>query len=123
MEQKGFFGKIFDFSFEEFVTPTIIRVIYGILLVMISLGTISGVIVSFTQSGAGSIIATLIFVAIASVLSLILARVYMEVVIVIFRIAEPIQSSGDTLIRIEQLLAAQAGGATPPAPPPQSPVG
>ena len=46
---------------------------------------------------------------------MIFTRIWLEVVAVIFRIAEPVQESDATLKRIEELIARQ-GGITPAAP-------
>ena len=115
MEEKGFFGKLFDFSFEEFVTPTIIKVVYAIILVVIGIVSLVALIAALSSGEAGSIITAIVVVPVLALLYLILARIWMEVVVVIFRIAGPVQDSSETLLRIEQLLARQGG--SPPAPP------
>ena len=112
MEEKSFFGKLFDFSFEEFVTPTIIRIVYAIALIAF-----------LATRDIGSILFGLIVVPLLYLLYLILTRIWMEIVVVIFRIAEPIRDADETLKRIEQLLAQQGGGPAPGATWPDTPGG
>ena len=121
MEQKGFFGKLFDFSFEEFVTPSIIRVVYIIILIVVSLSAIFFLIAGLVSGDGGTIVAALIFAPLFWLLYVILTRIWMEIVVVIFRIVEPIRDSDATLKRIEELLARQGGApAAPVAPEPPS---
>jgi len=87
MPQKGFFGALLDLSFSEFVTTKIIKFIYVLLLVLIAIGYLVGIIVGFTRD-AGSGLLMLIVGAIGALVAVIFARVYMEILIVLFRIAE-----------------------------------
>ena len=85
MAAKGFFGSLFDFSFENFVFPKIIRVLYAIAVVFICIGYLIGVVYAFQMDmtyGIGAII----FGPIIMILYLIMIRVWMEVAIVLFRI-------------------------------------
>ena len=116
MGASGFFGKLFDFSFEEFITPTIVRIVYIIFLVLITIGAVIVLLAALFSGSASSAIAGLIFVPLFWLVYVIFTRIWLEVVAVIFRIAEPVQESDATLKRIEELIARQ-GGITPAAPP------
>ncbi len=84
---KGFFGRLFDFSFQEFITPSIIKVLFIISIVVIGLGFLGGVIFGFAASpGAGVLF--LIGGLIYSFLMLLYARVMLEIFIVFFRIQD-----------------------------------
>jgi hypothetical protein len=83
----SFFSALFDFSFSEFITTRIIKVLYILSIIGIALISLVILISSFTQ-GAGAGILGLIFAIIFFFLYVILARVWMELIIVIFRIAE-----------------------------------
>ena len=88
MEPKGFFSALFDFSFSEFITTKIIKFIYGLNIVIAGLVTL---IMIFSQFGHGKVLAgigMLIISPIAFLLWVCLSRIYLELVIVIFRIAE-----------------------------------
>ncbi len=87
-----FLTSLFDFSFKTFITPKLVRILYILLLALIAIGTvlsfIGGLATLFSRggfiAGVGIIIATPIF----AVIYLIMARVSMEITIVIFQIAE-----------------------------------
>jgi Domain of unknown function (DUF4282) len=88
---RGFFQGLFDTRFETLVTPKLIRVLYIIIIVLLSLGMLVWVIVAFANDpGAG--VAALIFAPIGFLLYLILARVYLEIVIVLFKIRASVEN-------------------------------
>ena len=85
--RRGFFARLFDFSFEEFITPSIIKVLFIIAMVIIGLSVLGGIIVGFMSSaglGVGALIGGLIF----GFFALLYARVILEVFIVFFRIRD-----------------------------------
>lgn len=85
---KGFFQSLFDFSFTAFVTPKLIKVLYGISLFFIAIGVIFVVLGGF-QRGIGAGLLTLFILGpLYGLLLTILARIYMELMIAIFRIVE-----------------------------------
>ncbi len=91
--KKGFVGAMFDFSFNNYVTPKIVKVLYGIWLLMAGLVLIGGILSGFYQfiDKYGSAVAGLFQIVVApfaAILIMILGRVYMEVLIVLFKIAE-----------------------------------
>ncbi len=50
---KGFFGALFDFSFEHFVTPMIVKVVYILSIIALGVGWLVFLAAGFSQ-GAGS---------------------------------------------------------------------
>lgn len=83
----GFLRALFDFSFSQFITTRLVRLLYGIgvlIAVVVTLGSIVG---GFNE-GAGTGIVTLILAPLIFLLVVILARVQLEIIIVVFRIAE-----------------------------------
>ena len=85
MVKKGFFGSLFDFSFENFVFPKIIKVLYAIAVVFICIGYLGGVVYAFQMDmtyGIGAIVLG----PLVMLIYLILIRIWMEVAIVLFRI-------------------------------------
>ena len=92
MQDKGFFGALFDLSFSEFITTKLIKILYIILLVIIAIGLVVGIVgglVSmFSRGGFLTGLLTIIMTPIVAVLYVILARMWLELVIVVFRIAE-----------------------------------
>lgn len=87
MSEKGFFGSLFDFSFDSFVFPKIIKFLYALAVVLMVLGYVGGVIYGFRQ-GSTEGLAALILGPVAVLIYLIIVRAWMEVAIVLFRIYE-----------------------------------
>lgn len=88
-QQKGFFGALFDFGFHHFVTPSIIRVLYILGFVLISLVYLVYVVIAFTASvplGFGA----LLIGWLAPVLYLALWRVMLEFFLAVVRMSEDI---------------------------------
>ena len=86
MEAKGFFEALFDFSFSEFLTPKIIKILYGVGLILAVIGALIFIVSGFHRSvGVG--IVFLIISPIVFLLYALGARIYMEILIVLFRIA------------------------------------
>jgi hypothetical protein len=87
--EKGFVGSLFDFSFDSFVTPKIIKVLYVLLTVWILLLALVFLVVGFRSGGVGGGIAVLVIVdPIFILLSLGVYRVVLEAFMVVFRIHE-----------------------------------
>lgn len=82
--EKGLVGSLLDFSFESFVTPTIIRFLYILTLIGVALSTIGWIF----SSGFTDFLWRLVFSPIVLVVGGILARVYIELVMVVFKILE-----------------------------------
>jgi hypothetical protein len=83
----GFWSRFFDLSFEHFITPSLIKVLFIIAMVVIGLGVLSAIIMGFVASGALGIF-VLIAALIAGFIYLLLARVFLEMVVVFFRIRD-----------------------------------
>ncbi len=86
---QGFFSKLFDLSFESFITTSIIKVLYVLTLIVSGLVTLL-VFITLASSGTGGAVAGLVIAPLIFLLYAIFARVYMEILIVVFRIAEDV---------------------------------
>lgn len=86
MEAMGFFGTLFDFSFSEFLTPKIIKILYAIGLVLAAIGALVFIVAGFHR-GAGAGIIFLIISPVVFVLYALGVRIYLEILLVLFRIA------------------------------------
>jgi uncharacterized membrane protein len=84
---KGFWGKFFDLSFKEYITPSVIRVLFIVIMVVIGLSIIGAIVAGFTMS-AGTGVFALIGGLIYGFLTLLFARVLLEVIMVFFKIHE-----------------------------------
>ena len=87
MEEKGFFGKLFDTSFSEFITPGIIKLLFILGIVGSGIAAIMLLLGSFKGGGLG-IVVGLVVAPIAFVLYVIGARIWCELIMIMFRIAE-----------------------------------
>ncbi len=99
MQDKGFIGTLFDFSFTEFVTTKVIKFLLALALVVNAIITIV-IIVGGFQNGALAGIVALILSPIIFLVMMLFSRIYLELIIVIFRIAE-------NLIAIREKLGAR----------------
>lgn len=88
---QNFFNTLFDFSFSEFVTIKIIKVIYGIGILIAAIAALLIIINGFSSSFFVGILA-IIFSPIVFIIYTILVRVWLEVVIVLFRISEDVKT-------------------------------
>jgi hypothetical protein len=92
MEAKGFFGTLFDLSFSEFITTKLIKVLYILLLILVAIGFViaffSSLVTMFSRGGFLAGLLGIVLAPIGALIYVILARMWMELIIVIFRIAE-----------------------------------
>jgi len=86
-DPKSFLGALFDFSFSQFVTTRIIKVLFGLAIFLAAVATIFYIAGSFASSVPLGIL-ILILSPVIFLIYVILARVWLEVIIVLFRIAE-----------------------------------
>ena len=85
----GFFGALFDFGFEHFITPIIVKVVYVLALVGLVLGWLVFLVASFaTSSGAG--LAVLVLGPIGIILCLAFIRMTLEFYLAIVRMSQDI---------------------------------
>ena len=115
METKGFISSLFDLSFASFVTPKIIRVLFVLSLIGIGLWSLLILIAAFNASTGAGVIA-LIFLPVIFLVGAIFVRVYMETLIVMFKIAE---NTAATAYNTGSHMASASGGAIPQASPSQ----
>jgi hypothetical protein len=120
MEEKGFFASLFDVSFTSFVTVRLIKVIYVITLVLIGLAALVFVVAAFADSVGAGVFVLVIVAPLLSLLYVIYARVLLEIVMAIFRIAEN-TGQGVSLLRAQAAGASVAPPPVPPAPPSSAP--
>lgn len=87
----GFLAALFDFSFSSFITAKLIRVLYALGLLMAGVSTLFVLATSFTQGFMFGVVmlilAPLVFLFLAMYM-----RVMLEVLMVLFRIAEDVRS-------------------------------
>ena len=106
---EGFLKGLFDTRFGTLITPKIIRVLYILTMIVLALVAISFIIGAFNNSVGWGIAALVVFAPLGFLLYLIVARIWLELVIVAFKINESAQ-------QISAHTATTAG--SPPPPPP-----
>ena len=84
---KGFVARIFDLSFTEFVTPSLIKVIFLIGIVGAGLMSIL-VFAAFANQGGGSVVVGIIVAPLIFFVYVLFARVLSELYLILFRIEE-----------------------------------
>ena len=90
-ESLGFFGALFDFSFETFATPVVIKVLYILSLILNGLGYVVLVIAGFSVSVGAGLLA-LIGGALLTLIYVILTRVLLELFYSVVRMSEDIRA-------------------------------
>lgn len=86
---KGFFGALFDFRFEHFITPIIVKVVYVLALAALLLGWLFFLVAAFSQSAAGGV-AVLLLGPVVLILYLAFIRMTLEFYLAIVRMSEDI---------------------------------
>ena len=87
MEEKGFFGRLFDLSFSEFVTTKIIKVLFVLVIIGSAIFALT-LIGSGFRKGAGTGILFLVLSPLVFFVYVLIGRIWCEIIMVIFRIAE-----------------------------------
>jgi uncharacterized membrane protein len=85
--QLGFFESLRDTRFNSLITPKLIRFLYIVSAVVLAIGAIVFVISGFAHS-AGTGVITLIVAPIIAFIYLILVRLYLELIVVAFKIRD-----------------------------------
>lgn len=92
--EPGFFGRLFDTSFKSFITLSIIQLVYRLFIGLAALGTVGFIIVCFAANSSAGIVA-LIVSPLIFLLYVIMVRIYLEFVVVVFRIEVNTRSRND----------------------------
>ena len=87
---KSFISSLFDFSFQSFVTPKIIKVVYVIVTAFIGLSIVFGLVSALATGEALIIIFALILLPIVGIIYLALARMSLELYYAVIRLSEDV---------------------------------
>lgn len=109
-DAKGLFGILFDLSFSQFLTTKILKILYVIFMVIAGIAVIGLIAASFAQGAAQGIL-VLLLSPIIWLLYVIFARIWIETIIVLFRIAD---NTRDTARNTGGSSTATAASAPPP---------
>lgn len=86
----GFFSALFDFNFDTFITPKIIKAVYVVLTVLIGLMAVAVLLAALVSGQVGTIIAALIGVPLVGIVYLALARMTLELYFAVVRLSEDV---------------------------------
>jgi hypothetical protein len=89
---KGFVASLFDTSFSSFVTPTIIKVVYVLVMILAGLGALGIAFSGFSISVVFGLISLIIIAPIVFFVELALWRITLEIFMVIFRMSDDIRA-------------------------------
>lgn len=92
---RGFIASLFDFGFNSFVTPKVVKVVYVLITIVLGLVALVGVVFSFRISPIFGIIDLLILAPLGFFIYLALWRIALEIFIIIFRIADDLRTIRD----------------------------
>lgn len=87
---KSFFSSLFDFSFQSFVTPKIIKVVYIVLTAVIGLTILLFIVSALAIGEPLPIIGSLILGPLIGLIYLALARMSLELYYAVIRLAEDV---------------------------------
>jgi O-antigen ligase len=85
--QEGFFNALMDTRFDNLITPSLIRFLYVVAMVIIALGALVFVIAGFAES-AGLGLVLLVLAPIGALIYLIVVRLWLELIVVAFKIRD-----------------------------------
>jgi uncharacterized protein DUF4282 len=83
----GFFEALMDTKFDHLITPSLIRFLYVVAMVVLALGALAVIIAGFAES-AGTGVVLLILAPIGALIYLIVTRLWLELIVVAFKIRE-----------------------------------
>jgi hypothetical protein len=95
LKKGGFLQALFDFSFNHFFTPKIIKLLYGLSVFSAGLIAVLFIIFGFSASTGFGIFALLIGAPLIFLLAVICSRICAELMVAIFRIAETLANRGE----------------------------
>ena len=88
INQTSFFGTLFDFTFSQFVSETLVRVLYLVAIGLAVIAAIIAIIAAFFNYNLYVGISVLILAPLVLLVYIVIVRVIFEFVIVVFRIAD-----------------------------------
>jgi hypothetical protein len=91
-DTRGFLNSLFDFSFTSFVTTRIIKVLYVLILILVSLTALIYTIFAFKASPLFGLLTLIIGDPLFIIIVMAFWRLVLEAFVVVFRIAEDVHS-------------------------------
>jgi hypothetical protein len=96
--RKGFFGALFDTRFDNLITPSLVRFLFIVSMILLTLAYVVWVIAGFASKASTGVLA-LVLGPLVALLYLILIRVYLELIVVLFKIREAAEETAENTRR------------------------
>ena len=112
LDLRGYFRALFDFGFTSYATTRVVPALYLLFTALYSLAALVVFIGLLMQGGLVTVLA-IIFVPLGFLLYLTLARISLELVMILFRIGEDLHA-----LREESGIRQPRATSQPPAAPP-----
>jgi hypothetical protein len=94
----GFFESLMDTKFDNLITPKLIRFLYVVSIIVLAIGTLLVIISAFANK-AGTGVLVLILAPIGALIYLIVIRLWLELIVVTFKIREAAEEVADNTRR------------------------
>ena len=91
-DSKGFLGALFDFGFQSFVTPKVVKILYPLIMILTALTALGFVDIAFRASTWIAVLTLLVLAPLFFLVVTAIYRILLEFFIVIFRVAEDIRA-------------------------------
>lgn len=85
--QRGFLESLMDTRFDSLITPKLIRFLYVVSMVVLAIGTLIFVIAAFANKPSTGIL-VLILAPLVALIYLIVIRLWLELIVVTFKIRD-----------------------------------
>lgn len=92
--ERGFFEALMDTRFENLITPKLVSFVYIVGMIVLAIGTVIAVIAGFADS-AGTGVLFLIIAPLIALLYLIVLRLWLELIVVAFKIRDAADTIAD----------------------------
>jgi hypothetical protein len=97
-ERRGFLEALMDTRFDSLITPMLIRFLYVISMILLAIGVIVVVIAAFADKPGSGVLA-LILAPLGALIYLIVIRLWLELIVVTFKIREAAEQVADNTQR------------------------
>ncbi len=89
-EHKCMLGHVFDCSFQHFITPRVIRIVYILAIIGLAIISIAMVVKGFEFSETRGVLTLVIVAPLYFIITVIITRIWLELILIIFRIGEDV---------------------------------
>jgi hypothetical protein len=122
MSARALLGWLYDMSFTRYYAQQVIKAVYWLVTILYSLVALVALVRLFQGGGPFRIVVGVVLIVVAYLLYLVIARIVLEVLIVIFRMGEDVRAIRTTGMSVAGPSAHQPGQpyfmpASAPAPP------